>query len=71
MSEQNQEIEIEVDASEDHESVVLTFKVESRTLVLGLDLGEAQLLSTMLNDAVTGLLLQKMGLPPPIPETRH
>jgi hypothetical protein len=70
MEYENQVIEIEVDIDDTYEAIVLTLKVEKRTIVLSLTLQEAQVLSSMVNEAVSNALLASLGLEPS-PETRH
>lgn len=66
-----QDLELEIDTDENYEVITLSLKSENRTIVVGFNLHEAQLLSSMLNDAVTNLLLTKLGLAPLPPDIRH
>jgi hypothetical protein len=66
-----QELSLEIDTDEAYETIVLTLKSENRKIVIGFDLQEAQMLSSMLNDAVTNLLLSRLGLAPLPPGHQH
>ena len=69
--EKMESVDIEIDADEKGDHIVLTIKISGRTLILGLEIQEAQVLTSMLHEATTTLLLNKLGLPSKPPETRH
>ena len=64
------EVEIIIDTSEDHENIILTFIAEDKNISVGFSLGEAQLLSSYLSDALTNILLRKLNIEPS-PDIKH
>lgn len=68
-----QNLELEIDTDEGYEFITLSMKSinPDRTIVVGFNVQEAQVLNSMLSDAIANLLLHKLGITPLPPETRH
>jgi hypothetical protein len=64
-------INISIDISENNEILILNFKTEDRCIKVGFNIQEAQLLSIMLGESVTSMLLNKMQLFPHPSENIH
>lgn len=65
-------IDIELDEAE--EIIKLRFKTSDRSIVIGFNIQEAQILSIMLHEKITEFIIKKMKLPdlfPPTPENIH
>ena len=65
------DLNISIDISEDNEILILNFETEDRCIKVGFSIQEAQLLSIMLGESVTSMLLNKMQLFPHPSENIH
>jgi len=62
-------VEIIIDTIEELDVITLTFDTSDKNLTIALSLGEAQFLSSWLNEAITKMTLKKLNIIPPT--TRH
>lgn len=64
-------LEINIELSDDNELITLEFKTDDRTISVGFNLQEAQLLSLVIGEKVSEALLKKMQLFPHQSENLH
>lgn len=68
---QGTELEIDIDLDDTGENIRLLMTDNKNEVIIHLSYTEAQLFHSKLGEAITNLLLSKMGLSPLPPETRH
>ena len=51
--------------------ITATFEQDNRTIILGLDIQEAQLFNTQLASAITEAILGKLNITTPLSGTKH
>ena len=62
MNKERPDVDITIDASPDLETITITFLIEDEKTSIAFDIGEAQLLSIWLAEAVSRVLENKMGI---------